>query len=845
MNLRRRDKSNPRASFAGAGIDSFERRLTILNTLLVHAPVGIAFLDPSLRYLRINDAFAPVHGLTPGDHVGHSLPELNPDLSQELQGTFAAVLAGETTAQRTVTRDDVDGERVWQVSYFPVRVETAVAGIGCIAVDVANLTEAERALEIRNCLYSMLSRVNSAVNRCRSPDQLFNETCSIALEAGRFSFAWIGVPRGNEVVMSSSAGVDNGYISSLKISLDPSNDLAKGPTGQAFLKGTHFVINDALASPMTEHWHDVYQQVDFAASASFPIRQGGQVVAVCSLYSKMPGFFSAESVATLDEIMLVVGGALDRLALEDEHAKSFRELQMHDRALNAISQGIVITDALNANNPIVYASASFSRLTGYDHDELIGQNTRLLQGPDSSPLAVESMRHAVRNHQDCVVEVLNYRKDGSTFWNQVAISPVRNESGDVVNFIGVQTDVSERRELERQLMHSQKMESLGVMASGIAHDVNNVLLVIRGYSAVLAHRTTDAETRDVVEQIDSAVQHAADFTRQLLSLTKGQIVHSQISDLNEVVRETLKILEHMIGTDVVIEAKLAEGSLWVDVDRGLVEQAVLNLVANARDAMPSGGVLGVETASVELGDRYSEMYSNVKPGRYIMLQVADSGEGMDENTQNHAFDPFFTTKPRGTGLGLSTVYGVVTQNGGHLRLHSEPGKGAVFKLYFPAMLDEAVSRETPRAGRDTAGAATLLVVENNDNLRHRLMDELVHSGFVVIDAVSGADARRLLADSRATIDLAVVDVDNGSVDEFDLIGEILAENPATRVVVITTRHLDASLRDRFDTSRSAVVHKPLDVDHVATVVHEMLREVPAGSSSTSEAANSLSRGGFS
>jgi PAS domain S-box-containing protein len=477
-------------------------------------------------------------------------------------------------------------------------------------------------------------------------------------------------------------------------------------------------------------------------------------------------------------------------------------------------------------------------LTGYDHDELIGKNTRFLQGPLTSSQAVESMRHAVKNLEDCVVEVLNYRKDGSTFWNQVAISPVRNESGDVVNFIGVQTDVSERRELERQLMHSQKMESLGVMASGIAHDVNNVLLVIRGYSALLAHRTTDAETRDVVEQIDSAVQHAADFTRQLLSLTKGQIVHSQISDLNEVVRETLNILEHMIGTDVVIEAKLAKGSLWADVDRGLVEQAVLNLVANARDAMPSGGVLSVETASVELGDRYSEMYSNVTPGRYIMLQVADSGEGMDENTQNHAFDPFFTTKPRGTGLGLSTVYGAVTQNGGHLRLHSEPGKGTVFKLYFPAMLDETVGRDASGLGRDITGPATLLVVENNDDLRHRLMDELVHSGFVVLEAVSGADARRLLADSRATVDLAFVDVDSGSGDEFDFVDEMLAENTETRVVVATTRFGDIAVRDRLDASRSAVVHKPFALDSVATVVDGMLRPERIGSSGATETAHS-------
>ena len=293
----------------------------------------------------------------------------------------------------------------------------------------------------------------------------------------------------------------------------------------------------------------------------------------------------------------------------------------------------------------------------------------------------------LRDRIPCRVELLNYRKDGTTFWNDLSISPVTNAAGDVTHFIGVQTDVTERRKLEEQFRQSQKMEAVGQLAGGVAHDFNNMLAVILGYCENLSEsdRFGDME-REFLGEIRGAAQRAADLTRKLLAFSRKEVLEPKVLNLNDIVVDLEKMMRRLIGEDVELLTKTAP-ALWnALIDPGQMEQVIMNLAVNVRDAMPNGGALTLETSNVEIQAGDGEAPADFKPGRYVRLSVSDTGHGMDEAVKARIFEPFFTTKEpgKGTGLGLASVYGTIKQSNGHIFATSEPGRGTTFTIYLPS-----------------------------------------------------------------------------------------------------------------------------------------------------------------
>jgi len=345
------------------------------------------------------------------------------------------------------------------------------------------------------------------------------------------------------------------------------------------------------------------------------------------------------------------------------------------------------------------------------------------------------------------------RKDGSTVGVRVSGRSVADgDRGRVFELFA--EDVTERRALEQQLRQSQKMEAVGRLAGGIAHDFNNLLMVISGYSEfLLEHVGPDPTLRNPTQEIASAAERASSLTRQLLAFSRKQMMVPKVLDLNVVVTENLKMLTRMIGEDIDLVMIPASNLGAVKADAGQIEQVIMNLAVNARDAMPSGGKLTIETASVTLDEDYARFHAPLKPGEYIMLAISDTGEGMDAETQSHLFEPFFTTKGlKGTGLGLSTVYGIVKQSGGYIWVYSEPGKGTAFKIYLPRVAEPsesaavvATSRKTPQA---EGGKETILLVEDEDNLRRLARQYLEKQGYNVVDAADGAMALQIAVARR-------------------------------------------------------------------------------------------------
>ena len=423
------------------------------------------------------------------------------------------------------------------------------------------------------------------------------------------------------------------------------------------------------------------------------------------------------------------------------------------------------------------------------------------------------------------------RKDGSTVGVRVSGRSVADgDRGRVFELFA--EDVTERRALEQQLRQSQKMEAVGRLAGGIAHDFNNLLMVISGYSEfLLEHVGPDPTLRNPTQEIASAAERASSLTRQLLAFSRKQMLVPKVLDLNAVVTENLKMLTRMIGEDIDLVMIPASNLGAVKADAGQIEQVIMNLAVNARDAMPSGGKLTIETASVTLDEDYARFHASLKPGEYIMLAISDTGEGMDAETQSHLFEPFFTTKGlKGTGLGLSTVYGIVKQSGGYIWVYSEPGKGTAFKIYLPRVAEPsesaavvATSRETPTA---ESGKETILLVEDEDNLRRLARQYLENQGYNVVDAGDGAMALQIAVAHEGVVHLLLTDVIMPGMNGRELAQRMLEIRPNVKVLYMSGYTENVIAHNGTLDAGVSLLQKPFNLRDLKDKVREVLDSTP-------------------
>ena len=405
-----------------------------------------------------------------------------------------------------------------------------------------------------------------------------------------------------------------------------------------------------------------------------------------------------------------------RTGLSDTHGNIFFA------AVESTRTAMSVSDPRQPDNPLVFVNRAFREMTGYSNEDLVGRNCRFLQGPDSDRETVEAMRAAIESQTEIDVEILNYRKDGSTFWNAIYIVPVYDDSGQLLYFFGSQQDVSRRRDAEDALRQSQKMEALGQLTGGIAHDFNNLLQVMGGYlelielSANIGAIDPERLKRNVGRARDAARQ-AAELTQQLLAFSRKQKLEGRVMNLNGLVNGMSDIAQRTLGADIEFKRVLAP-DLWnCRIDSTQAEVALLNVLINARDALSDRARRSVviETLNVSVGEDDARTQASLPPGRYASVAVTDNGEGMSPAVLARVMEPFFTTKEegKGTGLGLSMVYGFAKQSGGAMRMSSEVGQGTTVRLYFP--VDSSVGYVAPRERARISGgrcSETVLIVED-------------------------------------------------------------------------------------------------------------------------------------
>ena len=515
-----------------------------------------------------------------------------------------------------------------------------------------------------------------------------------------------------------------------------------------------------------------------------------------------------------------------------ERRQAEAALRLRDRAIRAVNQGILITDPTRPDNPIVYASPGFERLTGYAAAEALGRNCRFLQGPDTDREVAARVREAVRAGEPCVVELLNYRKDGSPFWNELSISPVRDEAGRLTHFVGVQADVTARRRLEEQYRQAQKMEAVGQLAGGVAHDFNNLLTIINGYSDLLLQDLPPGDpSRDLLGEIHRAGERSAGLTRQLLAFSRRQVLAPKILDLNAVVADTERMLRRVIGEDVRLAFSAGPGLGAVRADPGQLEQVLMNLAVNARDAMPTGGRLTIETRNVDLDDGYARAHPGARPGPHVLLAVTDTGVGMPPEVKARIFEPFFTTKGpgHGTGLGLATVYGIVQQSGGHVEVYSEVGVGTAFKVYLPRA-DGAAGGAKSRSGTvaPPRGTETVLLVEDDPGVRALTRHVLAGCGYTVLEAADAEEAGRVAAGWDKPIHLLVTDVVMPGAGGRALAGRLVADRPGLKVLYVSGYTDDAVVRHGVLHEAVNFLQKPFSPAALARQVRDVLDKGQTG-----------------
>ena len=549
--------------------------------------------------------------------------------------------------------------------------------------------------------------------------------------------------------------------------------------------------------------------------------------------------FTLESKAyeVLDKHVLV--DALLGLVLLFDTYVGFQQLQIYrvrrqtaarEELFELISENAAdMIAVVNADGTRVYNSPSYERLLGYSPEELRGTVAFEQIHPDDRAKVIEAAEEAKRSGQGKRVEYRMRHKDGSWVSLESTASVVRDINGQVQKLVIVNRDITERKQLEQQLQMAQKVEAIGRLSGGIAHDFNNILGVIIGYTEALQKRMQPENTfRAAIDEIQCAAKRAASLTQQLLAFSRKQVLEPKILDLNAVVRDMEKMLGSLMGEHIELVLALPDSFGLVKADRTQLEQVILNLSVNARDAMPEGGKLIIETSQVDMDEANPARPAHIRPGSYLLLKVTDTGCGMTREVQARMFEPFFTTKEKGkgTGLGLATVYGVVTQSGGYILVNSEQGKGTAFEIYLPLIEAPAeIAQESrPPIKRPRKNEATVLLVEDERALRKLTRDVLQEAGYTVHEAADATQALEIAKKSRA-IDLLLTDVVMPGMSGRALSNALAISHPDTRILFMSG-YMDAEMvKQGVPDAGMAILHKPFTREELIRRVEEALTSV--------------------
>jgi len=609
------------------------------------------------------------------------------------------------------------------------------------------------------------------------------------------------------------------------------------------LKKTVIIFNLA-EDPRIQMFRDRIRNGRFFSYLGVPLISGEKTTGILHIITREPKVFSDEDV----EFFKTLAG---QAAIAIENAKLFEslkeELGIRTRAEEALRETTLrLNHLLNTSPTIIYSckvegdrilptwvSSNITSILGYNPEEVIKPDWWI------NNLHPEDRDKAITNSSEIFTKgnlVHEYRflkKNRDSIWLRDELRLIRDSEGNPTEIVGAWVDITElkkmdekRRSLEEQLFQSQKMEAIGRLAGGVAHDFNNILSIIKGYNQLLMLDIKEGDPRrEGLKEINEAVDRAVAMTRQLLAFSRKQVLEMRVLDLNSVIRNLEKMLRRMIGEDIELRTILSEDIGKIEADPGQIEQVIMNLAVNSRDAMPYGGKLTIETKNIDLDEEDIKGHVDMKPGKYVMLSVSDTGIGMTKEVQDRIFEPFFTTKGvgKGTGLGLATVYGIVKQSGGDIWVYSEPGKGTIFKIYLPRVdkpAEELRARE--EAKEIPRGNETILLVEDDEKVRRVAQRILEKQGYDIIEARNGEEAIEICKEIKKPVHLVLTDVVMPEMGGRELIERIKEVCKDFKVLYMSGYTDDVILRHGILEEGIAFIQKPFTLESLARKVREVL-----------------------
>ena len=692
------------------------------------------------------------------------------------------------------------------------------------------LDRAEREMLRLSRLYNVLSQTNQAIARAQDPQALFEAACRIAVEAGGFEMAWVGVvdPATHFVRAASSYGNVGAYLDGIRISID---DVAEGhgPTGTALREGRPFLCRDIAHDAAMGPWRTKALAMGFRSSAAFPLSALGEVSGAYSIYAREAGWFTDEQVALLQELTSDISYALGGLEKERRRLLAEeRSAASETRFRSLIENSSDLITILDSDTVMRYQSPSVTRLLGYEADELVGSKVVDLIHAEDVDRVVDTLRDAFATGVRRQTVVYRFRhKDGS--WRVLeSVGSSMVEDRGVPGLVINSRDITDRQTLEAQLRQAQKMEAVGLLAGGIAHDFNNLLTVVLANADLVVAALPDRpEIAEELRDLQAAARRGQAMIRNLMGFSRQGGVESVPVALGALGRNLTETLRRVLPETVEIRFAAAEPLPSVLADPGAVEQMLLNLATNARDAMPDGGTLRLEVAPERVTEASREETPWLAIGEYVIVTVADTGTGMDEETRRRIFEPFFTTKPagKGTGLGMPMVYGLMKQHGGYVVVDSAPGCGTTVRLFFPAA--PAAVREAPAPARGRraeaeGGGRTILVVEDEEALRRAARRILERAGYRILVAEDGAEALAILADHRDQVDLVFTDMIMPKLGGRGLYDRVQSEIGPVRFLVASGYAGRDVREDHGLPPQVPFINKPWTLEELVTRVREVL-----------------------
>ena len=691
-----------------------------------------------------------------------------------------------------------------------------------ILTNISHQKEFELRINRLNSALETVSKINRIITKEKSVPTLLQNICNVLTQTQGYFSAWMAlVDQTGEFTRFAESGIGDTFqklTEELKKGQLPPCIINAQETSEGIL--IENVKDFCGACPLSPSYgcHSIWVA---------PLLYEGELFGFIALALQKNVGRSEEEKVLWEEIVSDISYGLHERQLEEKRRLMEQALQKNEERFRSIvetsQEGIFI---VNWNYQIIYCNREMTQILGRPEDQILNHDFREFLDAESIPIVEDRYRRRQKGEKiPSRYQFKIIRKTGEVRWVEISAAVI-NSGTPNAQTIATLLDVTNQIKLQQQFLQAQKMEAVGRLAGGVAHDFNNILTAINGYAQLLlSEMEPENPLRDDVKEIYKSGNRAATLTHQLLAFSRRQVLEPQILSLNDVIQGSKRMIQRMIGEDIECVFHPDENLGTVYVDPGQIDQILLNLAVNARDAMPKGGRLIVETSNISLAEEYTERHMSVKPGDYILLAITDTGQGMPKDIMEHIFEPFFTTKEkgRGTGLGLSTVYGIVNQSGGHIWVYSEPGKGTTFKIYFPRV--DATSDKNKiegASGNDLRGTETILIVEDEKNVLDVASRSLSNLGYTVLAAQGGEEALKIARNYPGKIHLVLTDVVMPNMPGDQLIQELQKIRSDFRVLFMSGYPDRAITKNGFLKDGLLFIQKPFTPKRIAQKVREVL-----------------------